>query len=351
MEAAIDGLRIAFLGASALNENELAFCRALGRSLASHTHVTVATSGYVGDPEQGRQSFTLALAQAFAAAIPQDEVVRRIVTFIVQNADGSIPSDIRILGKSIVTHGRHSRNRQGQIVARSDILCLGGGRQGTSEFGELALWIDRPVLPLPFLEGASRQFWLGNRKYLQSTFGISDVTWRNWTDVQLQELGDQGLESLADEVVAALLSSALGKCLVCMPFASGFSPVYERILKPAIASAHLQPVRMDQAPAIGDITECLRAELQNARCVVAVIDQRNPNVLYEVGFAHALNKPVILIQAAGSDDSTLPALPFDIRTHRVISYPPGLGESDAQRTRDELSYLLRHVGNDSALVG
>jgi hypothetical protein len=41
---------------------------------------------------------------------------------------------------------------------------------------------------------------------------------------------------------------------------------------------------------------------------------RNPNVFYELGLAHALKKPVVLISSHEKD------VPFDVRHIRVIYY-------------------------------
>ena len=48
--------------------------------------------------------------------------------------------------------------------------------------------------------------------------------------------------------------------------------------------------------------------------LVAELTTRNPNVFYELGIAHALNKPVVLIS------SNEPDVPFDLQHIRVIYY-------------------------------
>jgi hypothetical protein len=48
--------------------------------------------------------------------------------------------------------------------------------------------------------------------------------------------------------------------------------------------------------------------------LVAELTGRNPNVLYELGLAHALHKPVVLISSNEAD------VPFDVRHVRVIYY-------------------------------
>ena len=54
--------------------------------------------------------------------------------------------------------------------------------------------------------------------------------------------------------------------------------------------------------------------ISEARFVVANINGRNPNVLYELGIAQALGKTTFIIS------KTLEELPFDIQANRVITY-------------------------------
>lgn len=51
-----------------------------------------------------------------------------------------------------------------------------------------------------------------------------------------------------------------------------------------------------------------------ARLLIVNIDGRNPNVYYELGIAHALNKPTILI----SND--INSVPFDLKSNYIILY-------------------------------
>ncbi|MGH8660124.1 MAG: hypothetical protein ACREV4_17105 [Gammaproteobacteria bacterium] len=51
-----------------------------------------------------------------------------------------------------------------------------------------------------------------------------------------------------------------------------------------------------------------------AKVLVAELTTRNPNVFYELGLAHALKKPVVLISSNESD------VPFDLKHIRVIYY-------------------------------
>ena len=47
---------------------------------------------------------------------------------------------------------------------------------------------------------------------------------------------------------------------------------------------------------------------------IANISGRNPNVFYELGLAHALGKPVIIVSESLSD------IPFDINSSRILAF-------------------------------
>ena len=56
--------------------------------------------------------------------------------------------------------------------------------------------------------------------------------------------------------------------------------------------------------------------LVQSEIVIVNINGRNPNVYYELGIAHAIGKPTILI----SDSSFAEEIGFDIRQKRIIMY-------------------------------
>ena len=104
-------------------------------------------------------------------------------------------------------------------------------------------------------------------------------------------------------------------CFVMMPFANPIGGYYATIYEPAIKKAGLTPVRADtDIFATGKIIDQIWTGLKRAKVLVAELTGRNPNVLYELGLAHALHKPVVLISSNEAD------VPFDVRHVRVIYY-------------------------------
>jgi hypothetical protein len=104
-------------------------------------------------------------------------------------------------------------------------------------------------------------------------------------------------------------------CFVVMPFALPLGNHYSLIYEPAIRKAGLRPVRADDDIfTTGKIIDQVWAGINAAKVLVAELTDRNPNVFYELGLAHALRKPVVLISSNEED------VPFDVRHIRVIYY-------------------------------
>lgn len=104
-------------------------------------------------------------------------------------------------------------------------------------------------------------------------------------------------------------------CFVVMPFALPLGNHYAMIYEPAIKKVGLKPVRADDDIfATGKIMDQVWAGINAAKVLVAELTTRNPNVFYELGLAHALRKPVVLISSNEED------VPFDVRHIRVIYY-------------------------------
>ncbi|MDP8209143.1 MAG: hypothetical protein P9L92_20945 [Candidatus Electryonea clarkiae] len=123
------------------------------------------------------------------------------------------------------------------------------------------------------------------------------------TDARIKKLG-KGVTVSATDI-----------CFVMMPFAEPHGSYYTKIYEPAILKAGLRPLRADdEIFSTGKIIDQIWSGINNAKVLVAELTTRNPNVFYELGLAHALKKPVVLISANEPD------VPFDLKHIRVIYY-------------------------------
>jgi hypothetical protein len=99
-----------------------------------------------------------------------------------------------------------------------------------------------------------------------------------------------------------------------MPFGGWFDQYYERIYRPAVETAGLECRRADDLYRPSTIVSDIWTYTKHAKVILADLTEKNPNVLYELGLAHALAKPVVIVTASMDD------IPFDLRALRIIQY-------------------------------
>lgn len=98
------------------------------------------------------------------------------------------------------------------------------------------------------------------------------------------------------------------------PFADPFNEYYQDIVAPAARSIGLDAVRADEIYGVRPIMDDIVHGIVDADVIVAEVTTRNPNVNYELGMAHALGKPVVIISQSAED------IPFDYKHVRAIIY-------------------------------
>jgi hypothetical protein len=106
----------------------------------------------------------------------------------------------------------------------------------------------------------------------------------------------------------------LDTCFVMMPFGSWFDRYYQEIYVPVIREAGFEPVRADELFHTGSVVEQIWEQIEKAIVLLADLTDKNANVFYELGLAHAARKPVVFTSGKLED------VPFDLRHLRVIIY-------------------------------
>ncbi|MBB5437931.1 hypothetical protein HDC92_001605 [Pedobacter sp. AK017] len=112
----------------------------------------------------------------------------------------------------------------------------------------------------------------------------------------------------------------MDKCFVIQPFDNDkFDKRYDDIFSPAITKAGLKPYRIDQDLSVKIPIEDIEKGIADSIICFAEITTDNPNVWYELGYAIASGKDVILVC---SNERQGP-FPFDIRHRQIIRYNTG----------------------------
>lgn len=131
-------------------------------------------------------------------------------------------------------------------------------------------------------------------------------------------LGGMAVSPSTQPINTPALRDDTKRVFVLMPFGQDWSRgVYELIHRAANALDCTPPVtvlRADDIVRPGLITDQIIAEIEAADAVVADITGLNPNVMWELGYAHALGKPVVILNQDVHNS------PFDIRNHRQVIY-------------------------------
>ncbi|KJU83128.1 Nucleoside 2-deoxyribosyltransferase [Candidatus Magnetobacterium bavaricum] len=99
---------------------------------------------------------------------------------------------------------------------------------------------------------------------------------------------------------------------VCMSFDPALYDIYDSGIKPTVERIGLICERVDEIQYSSGIIEKVYSQIKSADMIIADITGQNPNVLYEVGYAHALGKEVILITRKVED------IPSDLRNFHCI---------------------------------
>jgi histidine-specific SAM-dependent methyltransferase len=100
---------------------------------------------------------------------------------------------------------------------------------------------------------------------------------------------------------------------VVMPFEKDFDEVYGTI-KEALAKLGLKAIRADDIKVSDPFVENIYNAIEQAGLVIGVTSKANPNVTYELGYAHHVSKETILLT---DDPSTVPS---DLRHLNHLTY-------------------------------
>lgn len=125
------------------------------------------------------------------------------------------------------------------------------------------------------------------------------------------------------------------KCFVVMQFCQMYDDLYEAVIKPVCAEFGLRTVRADESFNNNFIIHEIVSEISEATVIIADITPDNPNVYYEVGYAHALKKNVVLM----CNEERI-KLPFDLSGFRTIFYKNSIAGNSLVKQR-----LINHLNS------
>jgi hypothetical protein len=135
-------------------------------------------------------------------------------------------------------------------------------------------------------------------------------------------------------------------CFVIQPFDSGkFDKRYHETFAPAIIEAGFEPYRVDEDRRADVLITSIEDGIRSASVCLADITMDNPNVWFELGFALAVNRPVVMVCSTERTGK----YPFDIQ-HRAVPPYKTEAQSDFKKLSDEIVERLRAVKEKSQML-
>jgi predicted Rossmann-fold nucleotide-binding protein len=338
---AIRPRRLAVCGGSRLPPKAARFWELMGRVLAHEKGLLVITGGL--RHRQGAPADTVAadwaLVNGLKQGLPQDVSMEARVETVLPDPAPDWNTNLERFqeGKVITLSKRNRESRRFCMVNSADVVLSIGGDHGTRTILDLALAIDKPALPVPFIGGASADVWRDNLGDIKRWFDIPDEEAGRLGQIRLAGMTDEQMRGLAGTVKDHLLKGFMRKCFVIMPFEQERLPLFNDVIRPLLESMRIMPVRVDQLGLIGNAIDAIKGAITACYGVIADISGNNPNVMYELGMAHAEGKPAIILCQSDSQGD-LGDVPFDLQNHQIIRY-----SSDRRMLRASLRTSLKQM--------
>lgn len=117
-----------------------------------------------------------------------------------------------------------------------------------------------------------------------------------------------------DKVITVTSLKEKSVLFAIMPFASEFQDVWIGGIKRAANGTGFFPVRIDMLTKSTDINDDIVNVIKMSKIVVVDVTNKNPNVMFELGYALACKKPHVIISQSNE------FLPFDIQNIRTLIY-------------------------------
>jgi len=138
----------------------------------------------------------------------------------------------------------------------------------------------------------------------------------------------------------------MNQCFVIQPFDNDkYDKRYVDIFEPAISKAGFQAYRIDKDLSVRVPIDEIEKGISESVLCFAEITTDNPNVWYELGYAFACGKDVVLV----CSDERQGKFPFDIQHRHVISYKTG-STSDFSSLEDTITRKIKALQQKSAKV-
>jgi len=201
--------------------------------------------------------------------------------------------------------GINPQNNSYGIVLKSDFKFTPLSLAGDNEKPPAGKWFDIRIQ----VRGSQLNLFISDVLVASSRATIS----RAQLELVIDGLGTANIKNIKITPIQPIV-------FVVMQFTEEFDALYKEVIAPVCTSYGYEVVRADDIYTNGLIIEDIARSIRDSSLIVADITPNNANVFYEIGYAHGINKPTILLS-----DRKREKLPFDISGFRLLFYDNTIG--------------------------
>lgn len=132
-------------------------------------------------------------------------------------------------------------------------------------------------------------------------------------------------------------------CFTLMPFSADFDDIYNLGIKKSCIDCGSYIERVDEQYYQGTILDRIYNQISKADFIVADMTGKNPNVFYEVGYAHALGIPTILLTQKAED------IPFDLKQYPHIIYEGSIIKL-REALNNKVKWIISNLGDNNRIL-
>lgn len=205
------------------------------------------------------------------------------------------------------------KSRRYFMVHDSDAVITIEGSKATKENIDLAWTLGKPILPLPFTGGASKEKWNLYKNDIINQFQMTIE------EVSLMESDCQDIYKMAELCIQIITRRLKPNCFIAMKFTNHPVPNVYGTISGILESKGYSVIRVDQLSFSGSIVREIWDSIHVSDLIIADITDYIPNVFYELGISHALGKKslILLYNRYGKVPDNVP---FDIKVERIFPY-------------------------------
>src|SRR5215204_1762294 len=334
---------IAIYGGTELSKNESAFIQDLSYVLLKNTDFVLVTGGFQSSAELPKDSVSTdhsvwMAARKIIAENKNFELEERLETWLPDpNLDRKEEGIKRFSnGRVKELTGKSAQARRFILVRDVDALITIKGKKHTTMVLDFAFATNKPIFPLPFAGGDSLNYWNDdNTAQIKKWFEIDDAFIKKLKTITLDDLPTAEKDRLITEIIDAIHKGIQRRCLILMAYDPAPDQFYHELVKPVVEEMGYTAIRIDREANEGNILKVYGDRLQDSDIILVDITEANPNVMYELGMAHAQNFRTILFSRKKLDEIFRLQIPFYLSMDSIEN-------SDAD-TEEGRAYLRERI--------